>query len=211
MKQTMVESIRKLFGRHVAPEAAAALTSGAGNSRVQSIVAMVTNITDSWRWMDTVDPTTLTRTINQYYSTVSHEVMVHGGMLDKFMGDRTLTLFLSPSPDLRQEISCALDLLSKLQELRLTSPDGTAYGFNVSLVAGEAFLGTWGDEMRMNYTAIGKPASLAFRLCSAAKPDSLIIDAGTFRLIPSHLKTARRARLTQAETGAAYEISLEEE
>ena len=54
---------------------------------------------------------------------------------------------------------------------------GHALGFGIGLAKGIATVGRIGYEGRHDYTAIGRVANLASRLCSAAEDRQILVDA----------------------------------
>jgi class 3 adenylate cyclase len=54
---------------------------------------------------------------------------------------------------------------------------GYALGFGIGLAKGIATVGRIGYEGRHDYTAVGRVANLASRLCSAAEDRQILVDA----------------------------------
>ena len=61
-----------------------------------------------------------------------------------------------------------------------------AYGFDfalrIGLNSGTVVVGSIGDDLRMDYTAVGETTNLAARMESCAAPDTTLLANSTYRL-----------------------------
>jgi tetratricopeptide (TPR) repeat protein len=60
---------------------------------------------------------------------------------------------------------------------------GVDFSMRIGLNSGPVIVGSIGDDLRMDYTAIGDTTNLAARLESLAKPGDIVLSRGSYRLI----------------------------
>lgn len=117
--------------------------------------------------------------LNAYLDTLSDVVLAHGGTIDKFVGDAVVAFWGAPiaRPDDAEQAAKALVAMAEAgeafrarmaQELGGTLPPiGRT---RVGLHYGEAVVGNFGGEGRIQYTALGDSMNTAARLEGANKP-----------------------------------------
>ena len=70
----------------------------------------------------------------------------------------------------------------------------------MGLNTGEVIVGRIGDNLRMDYTAVGDTTNLAARMQQLAEPGAIYLSEATHRLIESHVETTTVGeRLVKAE------------
>jgi class 3 adenylate cyclase len=124
----------------------------------------------------------LARFLNAYFTRVSQIVFDHGGMIDKFLGDGVMAIFGYPKPLTHHEqvvaaIACAKDILLAFQDKdqNLQSFEEHEVKIRIGLNQGEAIVGAFGGEQRMDFTAIGSSVNFAQRIESAAGPGEIFV------------------------------------
>lgn len=113
--------------------------------------------------------------LNRYLDTLSEVVLRHGGTIDKFVGDAVVAFWGAPisRPDDGERAARAAWAMYEAgeafrQEVRENVP---AIGrTRVGLHWGEAIVGNFGGEGRIQYTALGDSMNTAARLEAANKP-----------------------------------------
>ena len=104
-------------------------------------------------------------------------VYLHGGVVDKFVGDLIMAVFGVPTSqgdDALRAARCALEMLDERH--RLNTRTGRIVEVGIGLAYGELVAGCMGSTDRLNYTVLGDRVNLAARLCSAAGPGELLAD-----------------------------------
>lgn len=125
-------------------------------------------------------PEIVARLLNQYLEMLSKVVLDHGGVIDKFVGDAVVAFWGAPvaRPDDGERAARAGYALWQAGEefrrknagemaLRGLPPIGKT---RVGMHWGEAVVGNFGGERRIQYTALGDAMNTAARLESANKP-----------------------------------------
>lgn len=113
--------------------------------------------------------------LNRYLDTLSEVVLRYGGTIDKFVGDAVVAFWGAPisRPDDGERAARAAWAMYQAGEVfRKEVPEGVpAIGrTRVGLHWGEAIVGNFGGEGRIQYTALGDSMNTAARLESANKP-----------------------------------------
>ncbi len=128
------------------------------------------------------EPEEIMRVLGEYYEALGAIIMRYEATLTHFSGDGLMVLLNAPVPcpdnAALRAIRMAGDMQGAVQALiRGWRERGHALGFGVGLARGIATVGRIGYEGRHDYTAVGRVANLASRLCSAAEDKQILIDA----------------------------------
>jgi class 3 adenylate cyclase len=121
------------------------------------------------------------------------------GMVHEFTGDGLMALFGAP---LAQEdhaaraCHAALRLRAELAGLsaELRRGRGLHFAVRIGLNSGEVVTGAIGDELTLQYTAIGHTVGLAERVESLAGPNSAFLSADTAELVEGYFDLRDRGR-----------------
>ncbi|MFQ5946563.1 MAG: adenylate/guanylate cyclase domain-containing protein, partial [Anaerolineae bacterium] len=164
---------RALFGRYVSPDVLREVLDnpeGAGlGGRRRKVTVLFSDIRGFTAISEQLPPEDVISLLNDYLSRVTDIMLLHGGTLDKFIGDAVMALFGAPiqrDDDAVRAVHTALALTRLAQELspkweaRCRHPLEIGVGINT----GEAVVGNIGSELRTHYTAIGDVTNLASRL-----------------------------------------------
>jgi adenylate cyclase len=138
------------------------------------IYALFTDLEGFTKLSHAITPETLSRLLNRYLDLMSDIVLKHGGTLDKFVGDALVTFWGAPiarPDDADRAVRAGREMYEAGEEFRRTAGDDVpAIGCTrVGLHRGEAIVGNFGGERRIQYTALGDAMNCAARLESANK------------------------------------------
>ena len=132
------------------------------------------------------------------------------GMVDTFSGDGLMALFGAP---LAQEdhaargCHAALRMLERLAgfSAELRRERGLDFAVRVGLNSGEVVTGAIGDDLTLQYTAIGHTVGLARRVESLAAPNTALVSRDTAALVEGYFEVRDRgtARAQGRERAAA--------
>lgn len=125
-----------------------------------------------------ITPEHVARVLNAYLDTLSQVVLEHGGTIDKFVGDAVVAFWGAPiaRPDDRERAIAAMIAMVEAGHAfrrRIAEDMGDEVPpigkTRVGLHHGEAVVGNFGGEGRIQYTALGDSMNTASRLESANK------------------------------------------
>ncbi len=124
-----------------------------------------------------VEPEMVAKLLNRYLEMLSQVVLDHDGILDKFVGDAVVAFWGAPisrPDDARRAAEAGYAIWQAGEafraEVAAMDPDLPKIGkTRVGLHFGEAVVGNFGGENRIQYTALGDSMNTAARLESANK------------------------------------------
>jgi adenylate cyclase len=142
------------------------------------IYALFTDLEGFTKLSHAITPETLSRLLNRYLDLMSDIVLKHGGTLDKFVGDALVTFWGAPiarPDDADRAVRAGREMYEAGEHFRemareIAGDEVPPIGVTrVGLHRGEAVVGNFGGEGRMQYTALGDAMNTAARLESANK------------------------------------------
>ncbi len=156
--------------------------------------------------------------LQAYYRSAAIAIDANGGIIDKFLGDGVMALFI---PVITGENHAGRAISAGRAILAAVEHDGLARkGLMVGAGAhtGEAFVGVVGSDEKLDFTALGDTVNIAARLGGIAGPGELLVsqaawDRAGLGMPPAtrEVEIAGRAGgLTVVATGAALEVMGEE-
>ena len=128
------------------------------------------------------EPEEIMKLLAEYYEALGAIIMRYAATLTHFSGDGLMVLLNAPVPcpddPATRGVRMAEDMQAAVQALILEwRRRGYALGFGIGLAKGIATVGRIGYEGRHDYTAVGRVANLASRLCSAADDKQILVDS----------------------------------
>jgi len=142
------------------------------------IYALFTDLEGFTKLSHAITPEMLSKLLNHYLDLMSDIVLKHGGTLDKFVGDALVTFWGAPiarADDADRAVRAGREMYEAGEEFRRSAqaiggdnvpPIGVT---RVGLHRGQAIVGNFGGEGRIQYTALGDAMNCAARLESANK------------------------------------------
>jgi adenylate cyclase len=118
--------------------------------------------------------------IQRFYETAARVLFHHDAILDKFVGDEVMAIFI---PALTGELHAARALETGLELLRATGhgqPGGPWVPIGVGIHTGIAFVGSMADPPATAFTALGDVVNIAARLASSAGAGELLATVDAF-------------------------------
>ena len=144
----------------------------------RSIYVLFSDLEGFTKMSHAIPPEMVAKLLNRYLEMLSQVVLDHGGVIDKFVGDAVVAFWGAPiareddavraakagyamwqaGEDFRAEVAAMDPNLPKIGKTR------------VGLHYGEAVIGNFGGDTRIQYTALGDSMNTAARLEAANKP-----------------------------------------
>jgi class 3 adenylate cyclase len=126
--------------------------------------------------------------LSQFFDVALAEVHRYGGTINQFLGDGFMALFGAP---IAQEDHARRALLAATAiHQRMQNAEGALrqVRLRIGLNTGMVVVGKIGDNLRMDYTAIGDTTNLAARLQGFATPGTIRASETTRRAAEAHFK-----------------------
>jgi len=192
--------LTKKLAKYLSPQIYNSIFSGKKEVKLESerkkLTIFFSNIEGFTALTDTLESEELTQLLNEYLNEMAAIALQYGGTLDKFIGDAIMIFFGDPESkgakeDARLCVSMALDMQSKMKELKLKWYDrglSTLLSISIGINSGYSTVGNFGSDARLDYTVIGGQVNLARQLDTSAEPDHILITHQTFALIKEDFK-----------------------
>ncbi len=144
----------------------------------KAIYCLFSDLEGFTRMSHAMSPENVAFVLNAYLDTLSEVVLAHGGTIDKFVGDAVVAFWGAPIARIDDSDQAARALLAMAEAGELfrqrmaRAADGTLPPVGrtrVGLHFGEAVVGNFGGEGRIQYTALGDSMNTAARLEAANK------------------------------------------
>lgn len=133
-----------------------------------------------------IPPEMVAELLNRYLDMLTQVVLDHGGVLDKYVGDAVVAFWGAPiarPDDAMNAARAGYALWQAGEEFRRNVPEGVPPigKTRVGLHYGDAVVGNFGGERRIQYTALGDSMNTAARLEAANKAlDSSVMASREF-------------------------------
>lgn len=130
-------------------------------------------------WSGDHTPERVAAALGDFYRLATHALMAHDAVIDKFVGDEVMALFLSEMSSLGEH-TCD-EMLAAAQEMLAASKlEAGALGVGIGLHYGPAWVGNVGSGEIKDFTALGDVVNVASRLQGCAQPGQIAISEEAF-------------------------------
>ena len=158
----------------------------------KQVTVLFCDLVDSSGLAQQVDLEAMHQVMDQVLRLLAAAVHRYEGTVNQYLGDGLMALFGAP---IAQEdhafraIQAALAMQETISgyNSQLQRDYGITVRLRVGLNTGLVVVGRIGDDLRMDYTAIGNTTNLAARVQSSAKPGTILITDATYRLIQAYV------------------------
>ena len=125
--------------------------------------------------------------MDRCFEILAKEIHRFEGTINQFTGDGAMALFGAPiaREDAPQRaIRAALTIQEELRAFgdEIRSEQGVSFRMRIGINTGAVVVGKIGDDLRMDYTAMGDATNLADRLQSIAEPGAVLVSEHTHHL-----------------------------
>ena len=160
----------------------------------KQVTVLFCDIVESSRLAERLDPEAMHEVMDRALRLMAEAVHRYEGTVNQFLGDGLMALFGAPvalEDHAFRGVQAALairETLSGYSE-QLTRERGVDLRLRLGLNTGLVVVGRIGDDLRMDYTAVGDTTHLASRVQSIAEPGTILITEATHRLVDGYVQT----------------------
>jgi class 3 adenylate cyclase/tetratricopeptide (TPR) repeat protein/ribosomal protein L40E len=145
-----------------------------------SDVANYTSISES------LDPEEVHQIMDECFKILMEEIHSVEGTINQFTGDGIMALFGAPvahEDHAQRACYAALSIQRAIAEYgeKVRNDTGAEFKMRLGLNSGLVIVGSIGDDLRMDYTAVGDTTNLASRMESIASPGTIVVSKNTYR------------------------------
>jgi class 3 adenylate cyclase len=131
--------------------------------------------------------------LNQFFELALAEVHRYEGTINQFLGDGFMALFGAP---IAHEDHARRAVLAALGMRRVFSDSAEGIVVRIGINTGPVVVGKIGDNLRMDYTAVGDTTNMAARLQQHALLGQILMSDTTERLVRGYVTCQAFAPLT---------------
>ena len=140
------------------------------------------------------DPEEVHQIVDRCFEAITAEVHRFEGTINQYTGDGVMALFGAPiahEDSARRAAHSALGIQRAMRDLsrEIEARQGPPIWMRIGLNTGPVVVGRIGDDLRMDYTAVGDTTNVAARLQQAARPGSVLVSESTLRAIAGFFET----------------------
>jgi class 3 adenylate cyclase/tetratricopeptide (TPR) repeat protein len=179
----------------------------------KQVTVLFCDLANSTPLAEMLGPEAMHGLLGEFFELALCEVHRYEGTVNQFLGDGFMALFGAPlarEDHARRAVLAALGIQRALLEPTRKQPRApdeldVRMGINTGLVV----VGKIGDNLRMDYTAVGGTTHVASRLEQLAAPGSIVISEATYRLVRGYVRVADLGELAvkgKADPVHAYRV-----
>lgn len=140
-----------------------------------------------------LDPEEVRSLMNQALRLIIDQVHKYEGTINKFTGDGVMALFGAPiaqEDHAYRSVSSALGIQMALRQYseKLNLEQGIDFKMRIGINTGLVVVGSIGNDLSMEYTAMGDTVNLASRLEGLAEPGSILISESTYKIVKDYIE-----------------------
>jgi len=160
----------------------------------KQVTVLFCDIADSSELAQQLDPEIMHQLMDQVLRLMAEAVHRYEGTVNQYLGDGLMALFGAPVA-LEDHAFRAIQAALAIQETirgystQFRHDHGVEILLRLGLNTGLVVVGRIGDDLRMDYTAVGNTTHLAARLQTLAEPGTILITEATHRLVESYIRS----------------------
>ena len=140
-----------------------------------------------------LDPEEVHGIMDGAFKILMDEIHKYEGTINQFTGDGIMALFGAPlahEDHAQRACHAALSVQKALTDYgnKIQADTGLEFKMRIGLNSGHVIVGSIGDDLRMDYTAVGDTTNLADRMQKLAAPGSVMVSAPTYRLANNYFE-----------------------
>ena len=156
------------------------------------VTVLFADIANSSAFAEQIDPERLHQVMDHILKLVAETVHRYEGTVNQYLGDGLMALFGAPIALEDHPLRAAQAALSIQETIRGYSPQfkrehGLELRLRVGINTGSVVVGRIGDDLRMDYTAVGNTTHIAARLQALAEPGLILMSHETYRFVEGYV------------------------
>jgi class 3 adenylate cyclase/tetratricopeptide (TPR) repeat protein len=198
--------------KHLAEKILTARTALEGERK--QVTVLFADVSGFTSMSERLDPEEVHQLMNRAFELMLGEVHRYEGTINQFLGDGVMALFGAPiahEDHAQRAVHAALGMQRVLHgygaELQRTQ--GIAFRVRLGLNTGLVVVASIGDNLCMDYTAVGDTTNLAARMLNLAEPGQIVLAEDTHKAVSGYFVTqplGAQAIKGKAAPVNAYEV-----
>jgi len=168
-------------------------TRGAISGERKSVTVLFADVAKYTSIAERLDPEEVREIMDGCFKILMGEIHRQEGSVNQFTGDGVMALFGAPlatEDHAGHACRAALRIQESLAEYgkKITTRYGVEFSLRIGLNSGPVMVGAIGDDLKMDYTAVGDTTNLAARMESMAEPGTILATDNTFKLAQDYFR-----------------------
>jgi predicted ATPase/class 3 adenylate cyclase len=160
----------------------------------KQVTVLFVDVVESSLLAERLDPEDLHALMDRALRLMAEEVHRYEGTVNQFLGDGLMALFGAPvalEDHAVRAVQAALGILETMNGLsdEVRRERGVEVRLRLGLNGGPVVVGRIGDDLRMDYTAVGDTTHLASRMQTLAEPGTILVTEATHKLVEGHVRS----------------------
>ncbi len=157
------------------------------------VTVLFADVADYTSVAEKLDPEDVHEIMDGCFSILMNEVHQYEGTINQFTGDGIMALFGAPvahEDHAQRACYAALAIQNAFDTFSedLKNEYDQNFKMRIGLNSGHVVVGSIGDNLRMDYTAVGDTTNLASRIQTNAEPGTVLISENTYRFARDFFK-----------------------
>jgi class 3 adenylate cyclase/tetratricopeptide (TPR) repeat protein len=155
------------------------------------VSVLFADVADFTGLAEKLDPEDVHEIMDLCFGILGQEIHQAGGTINQYTGDGIMALFGAPiacdNPD-RPACFAALQVQLRMKDFhrKIFERYGVSFKLRIGIHTGPVVVGAIGDNLRLDYTAVGDTTNLAARLESLAEPGGTLVSDRVFQNAKDH-------------------------
>ena len=168
-------------------------TRGSLEGERKLVTVFFSDVTGFTSLSEKLDPETVHQIMDGCFKILMQEIHKYEGTINQFTGDGVMALFGAPlahEDHAQRACHAALAIQRSLTEYgrKVKTEFGADFKMRIGLNSGPVVVGAIGNDLRMDYTAVGDTTNLAARMESLAEPGGILVSDSTYRLVKKYFE-----------------------
>ena len=178
------------------------------------VTVLFADVANYTQMSEKLDPEEVHQIMDGCFKILMDEIHKYEGTINQFTGDGVMALFGAPmahEDHAQRACHAALYIQKAIAEYgaRIEKEFGVEFKMRIGLNSGTVIVGSIGDDLRMDYTAVGDTTNLASRIENMARPGTSLVSGHTYRLARAFFEFKSLGKVEvkgKAEPQEVYEI-----
>ncbi len=179
------------------------------------VTVLFADIADSSAFAQRTDPERLHQLMGQVLQLVAEAVHRYEGTVNQYLGDGLMALFGAPialedHPLRAVQAALAIQETIRGYSAQFQDEHGMELRLRIGINTGPVVVGRIGDDLRMDYTAVGNTTHIAARMQTQAEPGAILLAEATHRFVEGYVLCESLGRVEvrgQREPVNAYRVT----
>ena len=155
------------------------------------VSVLFADVADFTTIAEKLDPEDVHEIMDGCFGILGQEIHQAGGTINQYTGDGVMALFGAPiayDDHIRPACHAALQVQKRMKEFhrKIVKRYDVTFKLRIGIHTGPVVVGAIGDNLRLDYTAVGDTTNLAARLESMAEPGTILVSKRVFQNAKNH-------------------------